>query len=149
MSIAKALDECLDRMMLEGDRLKVRTGRPGPGDPLGPTTAFTGAAETGTLMLTSDAGHPTSRAILLETAIVVLPCDRATRAYEDALHAFHESGNLLPRSINLITDPARLGDIQQTWQLGAHGPKRLLIILLNEASKKESIANVNMRADSR
>ncbi|MCI4429444.1 MAG: LUD domain-containing protein, partial [Burkholderiales bacterium] len=38
----------------------------------------------------------------------------------------------MPRSINIISGPSRTADIEQTIQLGAHGPRRLHILLLAE-----------------
>ena len=112
--------------------------------PVGLSAAFAGIAETGTLMLASDREHPMTLAFLPETAIVVLPVDRIARAYEDALHAFRGTGRALPRSINLITGPSRSGDIEQTLQLGAHGPKRLLILLIDEASGDGLIPDIDL-----
>lgn len=113
------------------------------------TTAFAGIAETGTLMLASDADHPTTLAFLPETAIIALQSDRIARAYEDALHAFRTSSTDLPRSINLITGPSRSGDIEQTLQLGAHGPRRLLIVLVDEASAEGPIPDIPSSAAKR
>jgi L-lactate dehydrogenase complex protein LldG len=39
----------------------------------------------------------------------------------------------LPRTVNWITGPSRSADIEQTLLLGAHGPRRLHIILVNPA----------------
>jgi L-lactate dehydrogenase complex protein LldG len=39
----------------------------------------------------------------------------------------------LPRTVNLITGPSRTGDIEQRIQLGAHGPRRLHIVLVEDA----------------
>jgi len=61
------------------------------------------------------------------------------------LHDFRQSGTDLPRSINLITGPSRSGDIEQTLQLGAHGPKRLLVVIVDEASEKGMIADIEAR----
>ena len=41
-------------------------------------------------------------------------------------------GGLLPRTVNFITGPSRSGDIEQTLLLGAHGPRRLHIILVDD-----------------
>lgn len=115
-----------------GDGLwDIRQGKPEEEDPVGLTTAFAGIAETGTVMLASDADHPTTLAFLPETAIIALQSSLVHRAYEDALKIFR-AGQALPRSINLITGPSRSGDIEQTLQLGAHGPKRLLVVLVDQ-----------------
>jgi L-lactate dehydrogenase complex protein LldG len=41
-------------------------------------------------------------------------------------------GASLPSSISFITGPSRTGDIERILVLGAHGPARLTIVLLNE-----------------
>jgi L-lactate dehydrogenase complex protein LldG len=44
------------------------------------------------------------------------------------------AGGLLPRTVNFITGPSRTGDIEQRIQLGAHGPRRLHIVLVEGAA---------------
>ena len=39
-------------------------------------------------------------------------------------------GGLLPRAVNFITGPSRTGDIEQQIVLGAHGPRRLHILVV-------------------
>ena len=43
----------------------------------------------------------------------------------------HGAGNM-PRAVNMITGPSRTGDIEQRIELGAHGPRRLHIIILED-----------------
>jgi L-lactate dehydrogenase complex protein LldG len=129
MRLVMALDPALDRPDWPA-LLEIRRGRAEDADPVGLTTAFAGIAETGTLMLLSGPETPTTIAFLPETSIVVLQADRVLRAYEDGLSLLREERGDLPRSINLITGPSRSGDIEQTIQLGAHGPKRLLVLLV-------------------
>ena len=112
--------------------LTLRTGRAADEDAVGLTVAFAGIAETGTLMLCSGSETPTTLAFLPETSIVVLPAARVLRAYEDGLRLLRDGAGGLPRSVNLITGPSRSGDIEQTLQLGAHGPRRLQILLVDE-----------------
>jgi L-lactate dehydrogenase complex protein LldG len=38
----------------------------------------------------------------------------------------------MPRAVNWITGPSRTADIEQTLLLGAHGPQRLFIVLVDE-----------------
>ncbi len=38
--------------------------------------------------------------------------------------------NLMPRTVNTITGPSRTGDIEQTMELGAHGPRRMHILVV-------------------
>lgn len=116
----------------------IRQGKPSENDPIGLTRAVAGIAETGTLMLASDRDHPTTLAFLPETSIIALPSALVHRAYEDAFRILRQS-QALPRSVNLITGPSRSGDIEQTLQLGAHGPKRLFIVLVDETDGYEPI----------
>ena len=129
MRLVMARDPALDRPDWPA-MLEIRRGGALDADPVGLTTAFAGIAETGTLMLLSGPETPTTIAFLPETSIVVLRAGRVLRAYEDGLRLLREERGELPRSINLITGPSRSGDIEQTIQLGAHGPKRLLVLLV-------------------
>ena len=38
----------------------------------------------------------------------------------------------MPRTVNFVTGPSRTGDIEQRIQLGAHGPRRLHVVLVDE-----------------
>lgn len=134
MQLVMASDPLLDRADWPA-MLEIRRGRADDADPVGLTTAFAGIAETGTLMLLSDRDHPTTLAFLPETSIVVLAARRVLRAYEDGLRLLREERRQLPRSINFITGPSRSGDIEQTIQLGAHGPKRLLVLLVDRPER--------------
>ncbi|MFN4087912.1 MAG: LUD domain-containing protein, partial [Alphaproteobacteria bacterium] len=41
------------------------------------------------------------------------------------------SGHAMPRTVNFITGPSRSADIGQQLQMGAHGPRRLHILLVD------------------
>jgi L-lactate dehydrogenase complex protein LldG len=137
MRLVMAPDRVLDRAAWPA-MLEIRRGRAEDADPVGLTTAFAGIAETGTLMLLSGPDNPTTIAFLPETSIVVLPAHRVLRAYEDGLRLLRQDQGELPRSINFITGPSRSGDIEQTIQLGAHGPKRLLVLLVDDAGAERA-----------
>jgi len=134
MQMVAARDPWLDGADWRGSMLEVRYGRAEETDGAGLTTAFAGIAETGTLMLLSDERTPTTVAFLPDNVIVALPSARVLRAYEDGFALLRETHGALPRSVNLVTGPSRTGDIEQTILLGAHGPRRLLVLLIDEAA---------------
>ncbi len=114
--------------------LTVASGRADPEDPTSLTGAFAGIAETGTLMLHSGPQGPTTLNFLPENHLVVLKASQVVGAYEEAwarVRAAYGPG-ALPRTVNFVTGPSRTGDIEQTIQLGAHGPRRLHILLIED-----------------
>ncbi len=108
---------------------------PSAGDDLnGLSYAFGAIAETGTLAMVSGADNPTTLNFLPDNHIVVLrEADLSGDAESlwDRLRARYGQG-LAPRTVNLITGPSRSGDIEQQIVLGAHGPRRLHIIILRD-----------------
>jgi len=68
---------------------------------------------------------------LPETEVVVLPADAVVGAMEDALAQVRAKG-AMPRTINFITGPSRTGDIEQRIEMGAHGPRRLHIVIVDD-----------------
>jgi len=59
--------------------------------------------------------------------------------YESVLAALRDKFGAegLPRAVNLVTGPSRSADIEQTLILGAHGPRRLHVILVEGAPFSE------------
>ena len=102
-------------------------------DQVGIQFGFAGIAETGTLMLPSGPDRPTTINLLPETAIVVLRASRVLGALEDGLTALRAAyGSTMPRALMLITGPSRSSDVEQTQELGAHGPRRLHVLLVDD-----------------
>ncbi len=115
--------------------LEVEIGGSDGAQPIGVTGALAGIAETGTLILASSPKSPASLAFLPETHIAILNADRIYGAYEEALALIpRDAEGRLPRSVNFITGPSRSADIGKTLLMGAHGPKRLHVILIGEAT---------------
>jgi len=97
------------------------------------THAFAGIAETGTLMLPSGPTRPTSNNLLPDNAIVLLNAATIYACYEDAFDALRGAGEM-PRNVMLVTGPSRSADIEQTLELGAHGPRRLHVLIVDGPS---------------
>lgn len=111
-------------------------------DLVGVTGCFCAIAETGTLMLLSGPETAATTSLLPETHIAVVPVSRIVAGMEDGFDrlrsALGESGErgkgiALPRAVNFVSGPSRTGDIEQTIVLGAHGPYRVHLLLVEAA----------------
>lgn len=113
-----------------GSGLEVEARGARADDLVGITGAFCAIAETGTLMTVSGAHTPPTVSLLPETHIAVVPTDRVIPSMEDAWQRLRSTMPALPRAVNFISGPSRTADIEQTVTLGAHGPYRVHIILV-------------------
>ena len=114
--------------------LSIRRGRGEGSDQVSVTGAFAAIAETGTVVMASGPDHPVSLNLLPDTHVVVLRESDIVGGYEDVwgrLRARYGK-NLMPRTVNTITGPSRTGDIEQAMELGAHGPRRLHILVVRD-----------------
>ncbi len=112
--------------------LRLREGRAVGTDMVSIQHGYAAIAETGTLMLPSAAERPTTINLLADTALVVLRASRVVGAYEEAWDMLRREQEGMPRNVMLVTGPSRSADIEQALELGAHGPRRLHIILLED-----------------
>lgn len=94
--------------------------------------AFAGIAETGTLVLASGGDNPTTLNFLPDNHIVVIEGKDVAGSFEEVLDRLRNAigKGRMPRALNLVTGPSRSADIEQTLILGAHGPRKLHIILV-------------------
>ena len=137
--VAMAPDPRLDALpWSERPLLRIRRGKAEPADTVSLTPCLAAVAETGTLMLTSADTTPTTLNFLPDTHIVVLRAGQVVASYEDGWDLLREQSDDklwgLPRTINFITGPSRTGDIEQRIELGAHGPRRLHVVLIDDAA---------------
>lgn len=118
-------------------KLSFSIGAANADDPVAVTSAYAGIGETGTLMLLSGPGNPINLSFLPEVHVVVLPTAWIVSTYEDAWDCLRAGGDpqVVPRVIDWISGPSRTADIEQTLLLGAHGPKQLLIVLIDVESR--------------
>lgn len=96
--------------------------------------AFAGVAETGTLVMTASPENPTTINFLPDHALVVVNAKDITGDYETMwanLRARYGKGQM-PRVVNWVTGPSRSGDIEQVILLGAHGPRRVHIMIVKD-----------------
>lgn len=121
----------------ERPMLTLREGRAQASDLVCIQHGWGAVAETGTLMLPSAPDRPTTLNLLGDTAVVVLRTSRIVGAYEAGWDMLRErqdpvSGGFMPRNVMLVTGPSRSADIESVLELGAHGPRRLHIVLIED-----------------
>jgi len=114
--------------------LEIREGRAEATDTVSVQHAFAGIAETGTLLLPSGPERPVTLNLLPDTEIAVLNASAILGAYEEAWDKLRAEIGAMPRNVMLITGPSRSADIEQTLELGAHGPRRLHVVLVEDAA---------------
>ena len=97
----------------------------------GITHCASAIADTGTLVLLPDGGEP-------RTISLVPPCHIALLAAStiaDNLAGLVNTGRwqqAMPTNLLLVSGPSKTADIQQTLAYGAHGPSRLLVVLVED-----------------
>lgn len=105
-------------------------------DLAGLSWAYAGVAETGTVVMRSGHDTPTTLNFLPDVHMVAISSSQIKACYEDVwamLRADARDGaSVMPRTVNWITGPSRTADIEQTLLLGAHGPRKLVILLIDE-----------------
>jgi L-lactate dehydrogenase complex protein LldG len=111
--------------------IDVEFRRPTGSDGIGISGAFAALAETGTLMLLSGENTTASVSLVPETHIAILHKNRIVPYMEDAFALLRKEKGDMPRAVNFVSGPSRTADIEQTIVLGAHGPYRVHIILVN------------------
>ena len=99
-------------------------------DLVGITGCFCAVAETGTLMMCSSPDTPAAVSLLPETHVAVVRASRIVAYMEDAWNLARTELGTLPRAVNFISGPSRTGDIEQTIVLGAHGPYRVHLVIV-------------------
>ncbi len=114
--------------------LEVRRGASDGSDLAAVSHAFAAVAETGTLVLTSGADNPTTLNFLPDVHIVVVTALDVASDFETVMARLRSrfGAGAMPRTVNMITGPSRSADIEQTLILGAHGPRKLHVIVVGE-----------------
>ena len=126
-------DARLQAMPWTGTALDIVRGASDGRDLSSLSHAFAGIAETGTLALVSGADNPTTLNFLPDDHIVVVQARDITGDYEEMWGRlrFATGKGQMPRTVNWITGPSRSGDIEQVLLLGAHGPRRVHVIVVD------------------
>jgi len=88
-------------------------------------------AQTGSILVTSQSAGGRALSVLPPHHLVLARRSQLVADLPDAFELLKRKyGSQYPSFISFITGPSRTGDIERILVLGAHGPKKLTIILL-------------------
>ena len=91
--------------------------------------AYAGIAETGSLVFLSGVDSPVTTNFLPDNFICVLEQGDLLNDMESLWLRMKNENRKMPRAINIVTGPSRTADVEQTIQMGAHGPRRVHVIV--------------------
>lgn len=98
---------------------------------VGLTTCEALVAQTGGVLVTSAGCGGRALSVLPPHHIVIATADQLLPDLYEALELMETRyGHQFPSMMSMITGPSRTGDIERILVLGAHGPKRLSVILV-------------------
>jgi L-lactate dehydrogenase complex protein LldG len=99
----------------------------------GVTSALAGIADTGTLVLCPGPGEPRTLSLVPPVHVAVLMASQLHASLPAAMHALNPQADM-PTNLLLVTGPSKTADIQQVLAYGAHGPKALVIVLVDDVT---------------
>jgi len=100
----------------------------------GVTGALAGIADTGSLLLHPGAHEPRTLSLVPPVHVAVLMASTLYASLAAALRALAPQADM-PTNLLLVSGPSKTADIQQTLAYGAHGPKALAIVLVDDLAR--------------
>jgi len=97
----------------------------------GITSTWGGIAETGALILWPSVQEPRLMSLVPAVHIAVLEADHIHNTFSEALSVGQWQDNM-PTNVLLISGPSKTADIELTLTFGVHGPKELVVFILDQ-----------------
>ncbi len=98
------------------------------------TGCLAAIAEEGAVVLASGAAHAPESAFLAATHVIVVRADQLVDSLQSLWPRIRAAGERPPRMINIILGPSRTADLGVPSRLGAHGPLRVHVVLVDGLS---------------
>lgn len=95
------------------------------------TVARSGLAATGTLVLAPDAGSPRTMSLVPPIHIALVYASTLHPDLHSAVRAERWTDGM-PTNLVMVSGPSKTSDIQQTLAYGAHGPRQLWVVIVND-----------------
>jgi L-lactate utilization protein LutC len=99
------------------------------------TDCRAGLADTGSLLVWSDAGFGRASTLVIPLHVVLLGASQIVPDLVDGLRLVQEAGEkggALPSNIVLIQGPSKTADIEMTSITGVHGPREVWVVLVED-----------------
>ena len=96
---------------------------------LGISGADAALAETGSVIISSGVGRSRLVTLLPPVHLVLLP---ASRLFVDIFTWTTARDSDMAANVLLVSGPSKTADIEQTMAVGVHGPKRLIVLLIEQ-----------------
>ncbi len=90
-----------------------------------------GVAETGGLLLLPGPAEPRLMSLVPPIHLALLRASTIQNSFWSAIKALGWAHQLPPNAL-LISGPSKTADIEQTLAYGVHGPKRLIVVLVDD-----------------
>jgi len=98
--------------------------------PAGITGSRCAIAQTGTIVLWPTPQEPRTLSLVPPVHFVIVDAKTLYPTFADLMEQ-QQWADKLPTNAILVSGPSKTADIQQTLAYGAHGPKELIVLLLN------------------
>ena len=95
----------------------------------GITSTYGGIAETGALILWSSESEPRLLSLVPPIHIAVLKADKIYDTFLEVIQK-NKWADQMPTNAFLISGPSKTADIELTLAFGVHGPKELIVLIL-------------------
>lgn len=93
------------------------------------TSTRGGIAETGSLILWPTPDEPRLMSLVPPVHVAVLKASELYTTFHEAIHAQNWAAGM-PTNALLISGPSKTADIEQTLAYGVHGPKELIVLII-------------------
>jgi L-lactate dehydrogenase complex protein LldG len=97
----------------------------------GITTTRGAIAETGAIVLWPNAREPRTLSLVPPVHIAVLEADKIYNSFCEILQAQNWAAGM-PTNALLISGPSKTADIEMTLAFGVHGPKELIVLIIED-----------------
>jgi len=99
---------------------------------MGITACAALVARTGSIMVTNRDQAGRRLSVYPPVHVVIAYTSQLVMDLKDGFDLIKKNDAIMPSMISTITGPSRTADIEKTLVLGAHGPKQLYLLLLND-----------------